>query len=674
MIKHIFTTLFVLFAYVFCFAQKPPIKFGKVSKEELEMTHYELDSAASAVILCDYGRSYIDYGTDQFQVIHERTTRIKILTKDGYDFANQSFRLYKQNSSKEEYSSLKAFTYNLENGSIEKTKLDKSAIFEEVIDKNRDKVSFTMPAVKEGSVIEFTYKITSDFLFNYQGWQFQYSVPVVWSEYRAKFIQYYTYKKDFQGYLSPIINESSSGSQSFSVRHDATITAGAGGGRQPGSTETYNATYTQNRIVLKDIPAFVSEPNMTTKNDYISKISYELETSNFPNSPVKRYRGTWESLNNQFLEYSTFGKKLAGSSFLNKIVESIVSEEDDNEAKINKIHNYLINKVAWSERNAKYSYASFKEVLENGKGTSADINLLLANMLIKSGVKAEPVILSTRSHGVVKEYSATSNQFNYVVCKAWVGDQYILIDATEKLLPIGVLPERCLNNNGYTISKTNPGWTPLTTKSKASLKVTGDLTISESGELIGELKKILGGYSGLYARKKYFREGEEKYLDNVISNSDWELSNMGIENSDSFDQPFIESCDASIESEVDKIGDKIYLNPVIKKPFEENIYKLEERKYPVNYSSLQSFTYHVTFKIPNGYEVIEKPDAFRIKLPNNGGYFLSSINTMNNQIMVVSKFEISKNLFLPAEYPYLKAFYDQALAKMKEQIVLKKIM
>ncbi|MCV9388319.1 hypothetical protein [Reichenbachiella ulvae] len=75
-------------------AQKEPVKFSKdIMRKDLEMTHYEKDSSASAVILCDYGRSWIDYGSEQFQVKHERITRIKILNKDGYKYADHSFTL-----------------------------------------------------------------------------------------------------------------------------------------------------------------------------------------------------------------------------------------------------------------------------------------------------------------------------------------------------------------------------------------------------------------------------------------------------------------------------------------------------------------------------------------------------------------------------------------------------
>jgi len=42
-------------------AQKAPIKFGDVSLDDLKMTRYSLDTAATAVVLTDYGKSVIEY-------------------------------------------------------------------------------------------------------------------------------------------------------------------------------------------------------------------------------------------------------------------------------------------------------------------------------------------------------------------------------------------------------------------------------------------------------------------------------------------------------------------------------------------------------------------------------------------------------------------------------------
>ena len=60
--------LFSVLASLFLFsqnsiAQKNPIKFGKIEKEDLEMQRYEKDPDAHALILCDYGSVRMDYET-----------------------------------------------------------------------------------------------------------------------------------------------------------------------------------------------------------------------------------------------------------------------------------------------------------------------------------------------------------------------------------------------------------------------------------------------------------------------------------------------------------------------------------------------------------------------------------------------------------------------------------
>ncbi len=77
------------------------------------------------------------------------------------------------------------------------------------------------------------------------------------------------------------------------------------------------------------------------------------------------------------------------------------------------------------------------------------------------------VLLSTRDHGFVRRKYPMRRQFNYSVCRAKLGDKYIFLDATERLLPMGVLPDRCLNGEGLVISATAHGWVKLESKAKA---------------------------------------------------------------------------------------------------------------------------------------------------------------------------------------------------------------
>lgn len=81
-------------------AQKAPIKFGDVSLDEVKMTSYEPDSSAEAVVLIDYGSSTMEYNQldNWFKLFFERTTRIKILKKDGYAYADFEVPIYQSSS------------------------------------------------------------------------------------------------------------------------------------------------------------------------------------------------------------------------------------------------------------------------------------------------------------------------------------------------------------------------------------------------------------------------------------------------------------------------------------------------------------------------------------------------------------------------------------------------
>ena len=168
--KKIVLTLFIVFLVQETAHSQTKMKFGKIDMAALKMTIYDQDTSASAVVLGDYGKSEIIYNTTKgsFDLIFDRHRRIKILKKDGYDWAEYSVSLYRDNSAKEKITSLKGYSYNLVNGKIEKSKLGKSSIFEEKQSEHRSKKKFTMPNVKVGTVIEYSYRIISDFMFNLQ--------------------------------------------------------------------------------------------------------------------------------------------------------------------------------------------------------------------------------------------------------------------------------------------------------------------------------------------------------------------------------------------------------------------------------------------------------------------------------------------------------------------------
>ena len=635
------------------------------------MKEYSADTSASAVVLTDFGESIIQYDeSDGFTLQFERLTRIKILTKDGLDWANFSIPLYHDGSNDEKVTGLKGITYNLENGKVSETKLKSDAVFKEKQDANIDITKVTMPNVKVGSIIELTYKVKSDFIFNFQDWEFQSTIPTVWSEYRARIPEYFSYEKYMQGYIPLLVNEES--------REPATITIVS---KDRTGDKTTQTTFNTDKIDLqeyrfvwaaKDVPAFKPEPFITTARDYISKINFELAFTQFPDKPIKRYMGSWEDINKQYAESSEFGDEVTGNGFLKRTVEEITAGKTSPEDKIGTIVSYVKQNVTWDGTSRKFLSTPLKKVMEDKIGSSAEINLLLASMLEKAGIQVYPVLISTRDHGFVREAMPISSQFNYTICLAVVGQKSFLLDATEKLLPTGMLPERCLNGSGFVVSKEGYQWVKLQSTTKSKTVVNTDLTLTEPGELKGKLQIDRSGYDALTNRKKFLSKDESEYVKDFLGGRSWEVTKTEIGNVKDVTQPLKEIYELVISEQVVTTPNALYFNPLLLLRIEENPFKVETREYPVDYGSAFERLYISKILLPDGYQVDELPKAKVIALPANAGRFTYSVTQAGNLLSVVSNFQINQSIFSQPDYPNLREFYNQVVAKQAEQIVLKK--
>ena len=191
-------------------------KFGKIQPQDFEINSPLLDSNVNAIVLSDQGSTEFEGNTKAwFKMIYRRHKRVKIINKNGFDAADISIYLYSDGRDAEKLYELKANTYNLENGKVVTTQLEKKSIFEEKINKNLIENKFTFPAITSGSIIEFTYTIESDFMFNLQPWIFQGQYPCIWSEYNVKLPDFFNYVFLSQGYLKFDIDEKSENFKKF---------------------------------------------------------------------------------------------------------------------------------------------------------------------------------------------------------------------------------------------------------------------------------------------------------------------------------------------------------------------------------------------------------------------------------------------------------------------------
>jgi hypothetical protein len=626
-------------------AQKAPGKFGDIPMADLTMKTYGKDSSASAVVLFDFGNAYISDRGDDYILRFERHVRIKVLKKDGLSQADIFVPLYHSGSSEEKITGLKAVTYNLESGKIVETKMSKEGVFKEKFNKYVNHQKFTLPGVKEGSVFEYSYNLESDFFTSFPNWKFQVSIPTRHSEYWAMIPESFDYQRYMQGYITTEYELKPTNIAGISV----------------------NGFH----WIAKDVPAFREEPYMTSEVDYVSKINFALSTYRTSNGVTREVMGSWQTLSENLMQDEGFGKVIAKSGFLKETAISITAGKSEPLEKIKAIHSYVKENIEW-DGEKDFLAGDLKKVMEKKKGTSGDINLMLASLLDKAGFDVNMILLSTRDHGFVRQQYPMTRQFNYVICAVKLPDRILLLDATDRYLPMTVLPERCLNGQGLIVSKLDRGWIDITTKVKAKTTTSGDFVLSETGELKGTLSFARDGYQALSMRKAYFDKGEEAYLRDVKSGKPWGIEKSEFADLTDLDKSAKEKHSVTITEQGTAAGDVLYINPIVTHKIQENPFKLDQRIYPVDFGIPVENIYLCKITIPAGYQVDELPQSKVFALPGNAARFTYSAVPTGNIINITCNLSINKALFVQSEYPVLKEFYTQVIAKQEEQIVLKK--
>ncbi len=100
---------------------------------------------------------------------------------------------------KENIIGLDASAYNMENGKMVRTKMKKDMVFKERLNENQMALKFSIPQVKAGTLIEYEYRLESDFFFTIDSWKAQSDIPTLYAEYDIIIPEYFKFNTDMRG-------------------------------------------------------------------------------------------------------------------------------------------------------------------------------------------------------------------------------------------------------------------------------------------------------------------------------------------------------------------------------------------------------------------------------------------------------------------------------------------
>lgn len=674
-----FLTLILCIAINHLIAQETPkVRYGKPDLEELKMKTYLPDTTAEAVILYDEGQSVVRYDATMgaFLLTFDRFVRIKILKQTGTSWGTFKIPIYSFNSSKEEILGINGITFNLEGEKSVKSEMKKDAIFQERENKYWESTKFSLPSVKVGSIIDLRYTIHSPFLWNLQTWIFQYSIPVKWSQYEVVYPEYFSYNHSSLGYhkLNSSDQKTKNETISTTVTYESSRHNGVGSGSQK-ENESFSYLANVYNYTVKDVPAIKEEPYLTTIENYTTKIKFELSNIDYTKigGDFKNYTTSWNDIVRKLIDDPDFGGQIKPGNFVKETVEKLIAGKASEKDKALAIYDYVQHNLKWDESKTYMPSKPLRKILDEKIGNSAEINLILLTMLQKAGISADPVILSTRSHGILSPVHASLSDCNYIIVRATIDNKPVLMDATEPNLPAGLLPYRCLNGNGVLIKTDLPEEIELTNvpsgdNTMASLEI-------KQGKLTGKILNKLTGLDAFDFRQEVKKAGGQEAQFKLLKEKaeGIEYLNYSYPKIDSLYSDVNKAYDVNIESNSDEDASILYVYPVATKRMTKNPFTTLTREYPVDFGVPYNETYKLNLVIPEGYQVEELPKNKSIALADKTGIFTYQIAQMDNRVVMNMRFSILKSLFLPIEYKNLKDFFDLIVAKEAEQIVFKKI-
>jgi hypothetical protein len=678
----ILPSFLLFFCQIDSSGQLPENRSGKPGLSEFEWTVYPHDSAATAVILYDYGKTFFlfpdvkevnEFGrhSSGFRTVFYHYSRIKILDADAAQLADVEIPVYHTELAREEVSRLHGTTWNLENGKITRTRMNEDLCTMEVVDKNHDRIKLSLPAIRDGSILEIEYTVTSEFLYNLPSWKFQHSVPVIRSEYEVVIPEYYRYKQFLQGYV-PVQTSSESRMRKIMLTYQEKPQ----GLTNRVATHTRDVEYSETSLhyLAENVGAFHSAEYLTTPENYISKVDFELYSSKFPGQAEELSSHTWGMVTRALLEDKDFGQRLTETTFLQAEALRLAMLFPDQVLRMKAAFELVRSKVHWNGEYGKLTSAPLDSIYSRGTGNVADINLLLVRLLRESGIHASPVVLSTRDNGSLDPSRATPDRINYVVASTTIGNNRYLVDAADPFSTVDLLPPQCLNGQGIIIDETGGAWLGLLPEEISTNRKNFELTMNMEGIFSGNIENKLTGYEAyLFRKENHSLSDVPAYLDKIMkANPGLRLTGWESTSPDSFEVPLTEKYACVLTGMCSVEGEVLAFRPLLTEAREVNPFRPEKRDFPVEFSYRFSEQCSVRIKIPEGCEILSVPSPLHIRLPGQAAEYNFNIDLEEDRIVCTSNLQINKMRFMPDEYAELRNFCEAVKARQAEKVILKK--
>lgn len=642
-----------------------PIIYGEINKEDFTFNiddYPDFDPTSPAVILCDYGQEFFSEYGDSYQTRRIMHRRILILNKEGIDEANvevwfktdnNSYAIEKALSGAGKYGpfwingkgegifKVKATSYNLtEQGIIEKNELDRSAVF---VNDGTDLVgfdllSFAIPKVNVGTIIEYTYtKVQSHFLLSSK-WFFQYATPCLHSEFRIAYQETDTYAVIRNGLLRKDLEPVESELTTKQFRKFKQLIY---------------------KFKLEVIPGMPEQELVSTMDNYRTNIIIQLQRYwNYRRGEYKKIISTWEELSKEYLRIPEFGKQLFKYDNLFKQIKSKLPQPETVEGEIEVCYNFVRDYFIWNGRYRRMPENNLKEAFENIVASGVEINLFLARLLREFGINSKIAFASTRDNGWVNENYPFVLQFNHVICTIEIEGKSYLLDAINKQRPYNIPPASLIDTKVFILDYADP----KIVKVKSNILFDQMMVISaeiNKDQIQGKVQGRFKGYSALQRRSQIVEDSVEFMKDYLFNDIiDLKLETPTIINFKEKEKPLLIQVDFSFPDAIQYIDSLLIIELSSILLSIENPFVFEKRQFPVEFNFATKVEKLIMLKIPQGYDIDELPAPEKEMLDDGSAVVTVTYQKISNMLQIKIVLRTNELTYPIEQYSGLKDIFE----------------
>jgi hypothetical protein len=633
-------------------------KFGKLTLSNYDFDKIEqIDPTAGAYVLFEKGKVSFNGEYEMYLDVHER---VWIKNETGFDNADVTIKVFKgygQNI----YDLNVAYYLPRRNGNYEKKKLSKKQIFKQKGLNSKDGLintnfTFTIPELEPGVIFEYTYRITRSIsLANMPYWEFQKSIPVVYSEFETVIPEQLQFDVEYRGALPITNSEESSYVERRNVLVAKMFSNGVGGALEDKVVTIYTKKYTE-----MNIPAYVQEPFSLSTINCISSIQLHLKQWPLYNDPpidLSSYGGFYN-----FFKLATDWKTYKSTDEIKELAKNITFSTQSVEEKVDSVMSFVLKNYSNNNSLSEIPTQKLEEFLKNKKGNSAELTLLAILLLKEHKVSANPLMINTNNQPIMKPQYVSPLYFNDMVIAFEMNNSFYFIDILGKSRKLGIYGSSSLNSEALYFSDNRTGFLDVRNFGKNSVSALINAKLDKEGTLSGSINLSLLGYMGL----PFYTNDNDNDLKEVVSklwfnNTPISIDSVDVTQSDHLNPSVKVKFNFEWKEYVQFAGSNIILNPFLFKVLPNSPFTAEKRYSDIYLPNVVSDRIIYKIEIPEGYKLSDNEAGIvplkasygegKIEYKNS---FLLANNILNGNV----SFSIKDRIIKVEEYDRFKQFYE----------------